>query len=207
MPNTLQIYAPDPDLPPASQPLKTGQTVQYDGKEDDGYWEKGISRLYHVLSVGQYSGTTNITVNGKTISMENRCAYDVRTGKMWMARTPDSDIGPGNDGKLYYLDAVNSEHIFEFCDQANGANFAGHNDWRVPNINELVGIIDFHGDGAGVIINLTAFPSTPADEYWSNTTRSDATTYAFVVHFRYYRFGYARVKSTGAYYVRLVRDI
>lgn len=40
--------------------LRTGQTTQYSGKLDDGYYEKGLAKAYTVLSTGAYSGTTNI---------------------------------------------------------------------------------------------------------------------------------------------------
>lgn len=85
-----------------SKLLKTGQITQYNGIEDDGYFEKGIPRSYTSLSTGDYSGTTNITLSGKTIAMENDCVVDNRTGLMWMKNTPDSDIGPGTDGKLFW---------------------------------------------------------------------------------------------------------
>lgn len=202
MPNLLQIYAPDPDLPPASQPLKTGQAVQYDGREDDGFWQKGISRLYQTLTVGQYAGTTNITVNGKTIAMENHAVKDMRTGKMWMRRTPDSDLGPGNDGKLLYIDAVNAEDIFEFCDQAKASNLSGHNDWYVPNTVECLQILDL-----GVrnpCIDVIVFPSTPVDYFWTGNTKLNPTTDAFRYHMDNADVNHAA--KTTAHYIRLVRD-
>lgn len=84
--------------------LKTGQTTQYSGKEDDGYFEKGLSKDYTVLSIGQYSGTVAIVLNGKTHNLSNNCVMDNRTGLMWARYVPDADIGPGADGKLYWLE-------------------------------------------------------------------------------------------------------
>jgi len=40
--------------------LKTGQTTQYDGELDDGYYEAGIAKSYTVYTTGQYAGTSNI---------------------------------------------------------------------------------------------------------------------------------------------------
>ena len=45
-----------------SRLLKTGQTVSY-ATGDDGDLELGIPKDYTVLTIGQYSGTSNIVIN------------------------------------------------------------------------------------------------------------------------------------------------
>ncbi len=40
--------------------LKTGQTIQYGGELDDGYYRKGLDPSLTVLTTGQYAGTFNI---------------------------------------------------------------------------------------------------------------------------------------------------
>ena len=40
--------------------LKTGQTTQYSGELDDGFYKKGITKAYTLLTTGQFSGTSNI---------------------------------------------------------------------------------------------------------------------------------------------------
>jgi len=40
--------------------LVTGQTTQYNGELDDGFYERGLTKTYTVLTVGAYSGTSNI---------------------------------------------------------------------------------------------------------------------------------------------------
>ena len=52
-----------------SAPLVTGQDTPYSGMDDDGLLQKGIARSYTALTTGPYAGTTNITVNAKTIAM------------------------------------------------------------------------------------------------------------------------------------------
>lgn len=159
------------------QPLKTGQTVQYSGKEDDGYWEKGISKDYVVLTVAQYSGTVDIVLNAKTHALSNNCVFDEKTGLMWSRYAPDGDIGPGNDGKLLWLDDVNNEDIFDFKDQANVKGLGGYDDWRVPNVNELASLIIW--GGASPYIDHIAFPDAPDTGYiWTSTTDPTTTTNA-----------------------------
>ena len=183
----------------------TGQLVQYSGVEDDGDLEKGYARKYVALTTGDYSGTTNITVNSLTIAMENDCVVDQNTGLMWMKYTPDSDIGSGNDGKLYWIDSTNNEDIFTFCDAANTAELAGHSDWRVPNAFELFSLIVLDAGIGAPYIDTTYFQCV-SDYSWSSTTLPADTTHAAVIQFgagsgltrAYY-------PKTTANYVRLVR--
>jgi len=84
-----------------SHPLKTGQTTSYT-TGDDGDLEKGLPRRYVIYSTGQYSGTTNITINGKTHALSNNCVRDARTGLMWARYVPTADIGPATAGKLFW---------------------------------------------------------------------------------------------------------
>ena len=185
-----------------SAPLVTGQTTSYE-TGDDGDLEKGISREYTVLTSGNYSGTTNITVNAKTVALSNNAVIDEKTGLMWARDVPQSDIGPDSDGKLLWKDAVNSEDIFEFCDQANAEPLGGHSDWRVPNAMELISIVDY--GQANPPIDTSAFPSTPTDYAWVSTTRPDSSANAFIVRLTTGRM-VSDAKASGKYNCRLVRD-
>ncbi len=88
-------------LPNPSRPLKTGQTDSY-ATGDDGDLELGVARSYTVYTTGQYSGTTNITINGKTHALSNNCVIDNRTGLMWARYVPTADIGPAANGQLFW---------------------------------------------------------------------------------------------------------
>lgn len=84
-----------------SRLLKTGQITSY-ATGDDGDLELGVEKDYTVLSTGQYSGTSNIVINGKTHALSNNCVQDNRTGLMWARYVPTGDIGPAADGKLFW---------------------------------------------------------------------------------------------------------
>lgn len=61
--------------------LKTGQTTSY-VTGDDGDLEKGEPHRYYVLSTGQHSGTTNITLGTKSEAHSNACVLDETTSLM-----------------------------------------------------------------------------------------------------------------------------
>jgi hypothetical protein len=81
--------------------LKTGQVTSYHA-DDDGDLQLGIAPSYTVLTTGRYSGTVNITVNGKTHATSNACVQDKNTGLMWHREVIQSDIGPAANGKLFW---------------------------------------------------------------------------------------------------------
>jgi len=86
---------------PHTQLLKTGQTISYiDG--DDGDLQKGIEKRFTVRSTGAQSGTTAITINGKTANVSNNIAHDENTGLDWQRFVVTSDIGPAANGQLFW---------------------------------------------------------------------------------------------------------
>ena len=162
--------------------LKTGQTTQYEGYLDDGYYHKGLSKQYTVLTLGQYSLTTNITVNGKTDAHSNNCVYDQRTKLMW-SRYVSGSVGPGSDGKLPWTTNGNGEGIFAYVAAANAAKLGGYSDWKIPNIFELESLQ--HLEVPKGIPDATAFPTWDLAGYtWSSTTLPQFITHALGVYFR-----------------------
>ena len=81
--------------------LETGQETSYH-PGDDGDLKHGIAHSYDVLTTGQYAGTTDITINGKTLAMSNACVKDKNTGIFWAREVPQDQIGTGTDGKLFW---------------------------------------------------------------------------------------------------------
>jgi hypothetical protein len=145
----------------------TGQTTSYVAG-DDGEYQRGVPRTFALLSSGQYSGSTNITVNGKVEAMSNGVAVDSVTGLMW-TRERTNQIGPSSNGALLWTDDTNHETPFEYCVQANAAGLAGHTDWRVPNAGELWTLMQL--EGPSPFIDTTVFNNL-AGLYgtWSSST-------------------------------------
>jgi len=90
-------------------------------------------------------------------------------------------------------------------DLANLAEHGGYTDWRLPNINELMTLIE--RACASPTINETVFPNTATGYYWSSTVQqSGSGSHVWSVNFL---FGYSSVygQSSGTGAVRLVRGL
>jgi len=163
--------------------LATGQVTQYGGNLDDGYYKKGVTKAYTILTTGAQSGTTNITLNGKTDAHSNNCVIDNNTGLMW-SRYVCASLGPTSDGRLPWTTNANGEGIFTYCAAANAASLGGYTDWRIPNIFELF-LLYNHGLSL-VTPDTTAFPGWPNSNLaiygiWSSTTQGSGTGNAMYI--------------------------
>ena len=125
-------------------------------------------------------GTVSDTVTGLTWK---RCAE----GQIW-----DGASCSGSATALTWQAAL----------QAGAAStFAGHSDWRLPNIKELGSIVE--RQCADPAINLSVFPGTTASGFWSGSPYAGNSDYACYVNF-YYGFGTVGY-TVSNYDVRLVR--
>jgi Protein of unknown function (DUF1566) len=107
------------------------------------------------------------------------------TGLMWQQQTPAS--------AETWVIAVG------YCLQV--LDLAGHNDWRLPSIIELMSIVDT--GHANPSINSKYFPSTPSERFWSSSLLAGSESQAWVIYFG--AGGMARMDVTAAFYVRCVR--
>lgn len=160
----------------------TGQTTQYGGYDDDGFYERGIAEDYTVLTLGQYAGVTVITLNAKNENHSNNCVIDNVYGLMWSRTVSGPNMGPVNNGLLPWTTA-GGEGIFPYIAAANAAGLAGYADWRGPNDEELASLRNMEAPSA--IPDAVAFPVWPNTYVWSSTTtpaliaRAQAVTFLF----------------------------
>lgn len=182
--------------------LVTGQTTQYGGYPDDGFYQAGHPKAYTVLTTGQYSGTTNVTINAKTDVKSNNCVFDRNTKLMW-SRYVSATVGPTNNGLIPWTTNVNGEGIFTYCAAANAASLAGYSDWRVANEVELLNLRNV--EVATAAPDAVAFPTWPTSAgIVSSTTIASNTARIHEVIFLSGNLG-EHTKSGGGRWVALVR--
>ena len=66
---------------------------------------------------------------------------------------------------------------------AENTTFAGHSDWRLPNIKELSSLAARNCYNPS--INATYFPNTPALLFWSSTPYLNNSNYSFPLSFKH----------------------
>lgn len=130
---------------------KTGQVIQY-AAGDDGAYQKGYPKTGARFTD---NGDGTITDNG--------------TGLTWAK--DGNGAGCNNGAEIAWAAAL------AYCE---GLNFAGYTDWRLPNIKELMTLLDMNN--TPIYID-PLFVNTHTGYYFSSTTKSSDTDYAFYVSF------------------------
>jgi hypothetical protein len=124
---------------------------------------------------------------------------DSSTGLIWEKLT--------NDGTIHDFDNLYTWDLaFQKIADLNAANFAGYNDWRLPNLNELLTLVDYGRAGPAVdpvLSNKTLNSFSKSSLYWSSTSFRYNPANAWFVDFKE-----GKVKANGKtnlHYVRAVR--
>ena len=94
---------------------------------------------------------------------------DNRTGLMWVTNPADAGIS----GTYTWENALSA------CE---GLTYAGFSDWRLPNVRELMSIVDY-GVTSDPRINTAYFLNTASSYYWTSTTYTPASTNVWYVYF------------------------
>jgi hypothetical protein len=137
---------------------KTGQTIVYNNF-DDGFHKRGF--------LGKNENRWLVkNIDGAEI------VFDVLTGLMWPRFFNSAGCNFGN--VLSWNNALN---------YAENLVFAGFTDWRMPNIYELITLLDLEKSQSPTIQNC--FANFPAGDFWiySGTTRKLSTDRAWGVNF------------------------
>jgi hypothetical protein len=146
------------------------------------------------------------------------CTFDNTTGLMWEVKTTS---GLRNQAHTYswlqssgsYAGGIPDGGSCEtpgrcdtekFVADVNTVGLCGHNDWRLPTVNELFNLADLGIGYPGPTIDVSYFPNTRSWAFWTNSPAVDFPADVWYVTFD---FGYD--DSTGSeipFSIRLVRS-
>ena len=126
------------------------------------------------------------TLSAGYVRNSDQTVTDTKTCLMWQDNEDAKTVTKN------WQDAIN------YCANLTLAN---HNDWRLPNYNELESIVDLSKYNPSID---PTFQNVVSSGYWSSTTRASNIDYAWFIYFNSgsdYRYR----KST-TFYVRCVRS-
>ncbi|MGD9643708.1 MAG: DUF1566 domain-containing protein [Elusimicrobiales bacterium] len=164
-------------FPDANQSSSYTETVG----EDHDYASSVSTMSFTIYNGVDWGGTATSSVT-----------VDNRTGLMWVTNMVDAGVP--------YTSSHTWQGALSLCE---GLTYAGFSDWRLPNVRELMSIVDY-GKTTGVRINVSYFPRTQLNSYWTSTTYAP---FSVLAHFVKFNLGSIDVsnKTSSYYFVRCVR--
>lgn len=179
------------EAPPAASGLPdTGQNACYGLVENAGWQEVPCDQVSCRGQDAQYA--TGCPSEGRFTDNGDGTVTDHCTGLMWQKDTADVN-GNGQSTDQDYM---------RWCDAlayCENLSFAGHDDWRLPNIRELHSIVDYGRVSPAINPVFGAFSAW----YWSSTSLADYHDVAWIVYFG--RGGVDDIGKDGNDFVRAVR--
>ncbi len=165
--NTQEITCPQP-----GQPFY-GQDAQYQPRLPRSYTKLGHDDV--ILA----DDALHVDEGGQWIMTKDNV-----TGLIWELKTDE------NKTRAYSWAEVENH----FIRNLNNANFGGFSNWRMPDIKELASLMD--SDLSYPDSNIDWFPNM-SYSYWSSTSYTNNTSYAWRVDFSMGYIGYNMSKSLG----------
>ena len=77
-------------------------------------------------------------------------------------------------------------------DYCESLTLDGHTNWRLPNVNELISLLDYYSKQQPLID--ASFENTYSNYYWSSSSEAKLHNYVWIIHF-YYGYQYSNTKN------------
>lgn len=170
--------------------------VDFSSGSEDGLAKSNTFYVRCVRS-GPVSWAQTPRFSHNTPVTEQPVVVDNVTGLVWQgcAAGLTSSACTAGTGATYAW-----ENALGYC---AGLTWGGLQDWRLPNAKELRSIVNERRTSKPGV-DVTAFPNTQADDFWSSSSEAGWPGYAWSVGF-YYGYVYPYGKSSSKY-VRCVRN-
>jgi hypothetical protein len=165
-------------------------------------WARIFASLPGWVLLASLIGSAGPALAQKVYTVNNDgTVTDPYTGLMWKRCTEGLSLV--NGACISFTNGSNGTNYtwVQANDLSGAVTFAGHNDWRLPTIRELLTIANLNLDNPA--IDATAFPNTPALAFWSATADPAFSYYARTVTF--INGAESPDYKTGTHKVRLVR--
>jgi len=128
---------------------------------------------------------------------EDGTITDLTTGLMWEKKCSGCDGPHDRRLRLRWSGDGKERTVWDWLAEVNASGLGGHADWRIPNVKELVSIVDYGKANPAIDAGFataacrlgcddptaTDCSCTAIGEYWSSTTFSDFPAHALVVDF------------------------
>jgi Protein of unknown function (DUF1566)/Peptidase family M23 len=194
------IFPNSPDYSWSSSPNAYDNNLAWFIYFNSGYDGSAAGSSYNfavrLVRGGQSFASLPLTTpDGDFIDNKDGTITHKRTGLMWqrcsIGQTWSGSTCSGTANTYTYNQAI-----------ALMNSFASRNDWRLPNENELLSIVE-SGSSNNPAINKTQFPNTPNSKFWSSSMVANNSNNSWVVNFYNSDDDYA--DNNNGYAVRLVR--
>ena len=150
----LLLLLPIVALAASIQLPQSGQTTLYSTADD------GAIRGGKPWPNPRFSGNADQTVIDNLTGL-----VWTRNANMVQNRDPGFDMdGAGGDG------AVSWQHALDYVHKLNHEKYLGYSDWRLPNLNELVSLVNQGEAGVFGWLNEQGFVGAEPLPYWSSSS-------------------------------------
>lgn len=120
----------------------------------------------------QVSEQDTLSFSSGTAS-EASCMLDNNTGLMWVKDLKTVPvIGSSTSSAVGYPSATSYQNGITTIAEMNKAGYCGHNDWRLPSINEISSLINYTAKNPQTYLTTKGFANlAPGDgDYWTSTS-------------------------------------